>query len=198
MKNSWQISLLLASEAAVAHRVIQGSVLHFQSQQSGPWQPLLSLGFGTPSQEITGIFDTGSSDVIVPLAGSELCRVKNQQCAPPAPMVLGQFDPRATASDIEVLKGKRFDAGFSGGDRFTGEYVKTSVAVGESKVPKAQVALASGGQPADDFPQFPIFGVGPKNNEATDEIYDNLLQVMNNTSIIKGNSFSVVLDGTRE
>ncbi|KAM3498739.1 hypothetical protein MY10362_007956 [Beauveria mimosiformis] len=199
MRHNWQyLSLLLASEVVVAQRVLQGSVQHFQSKAAGPWQPLLSLGFGTPPQEIVGIFDTGSSDTIIPLAGSDLCQVKNQQCTSPAPIVRGQFDPEE-ASDVEELKGKEFEAGFSGGDEFNGEFIKTTISIGGDgggEVPGAQVALASGGQPSGDFPQFSIFGTGPREAEATDDKYDNLPQTMKDAGVVKGNSYSVVMNPT--
>ncbi|KAF1735532.1 putative aspartic-type endopeptidase OPSB [Beauveria bassiana] len=199
MRHDWQyLSLLLASDVVVAQRVLQGSVQHFQSDAAGPWQPLLSLGFGTPPQEIVGIFDTGSSDTIIPKAGSELCQVNNQQCTEPAPVVLGEFDPEV-ASDVKELKGETFDAGFSGGDEFNGEYIETTISVGDDgggEIPGAQVALASGGQPSGDFPQFSIFGTGPREAEATDQKYDNLPQIMKNAGVVKGNSYSVVMNPT--
>ncbi|KAM3549641.1 hypothetical protein MY1884_008646 [Beauveria asiatica] len=199
MRHNWQyLSLLLASDIVVAQRVLQGSVQHFQSDTAGPWQPLLSLGFGTPPQEIVGIFDTGSSDTIIPLAGSDLCQVENQQCTAPAPIVRGQFDPEE-ASDVEELKGEKFEASFTGGDEFNGEYIKTTISVGsdgDGEVPGAQVALASGGQPSGDFPQFSIFGTGPREAEATDKKYDNLPQIMKDAGVVRGNSYSVVMNPT--
>lgn len=209
MRYSWQYpSLLLVGEIVAAQRVLQGNVQHFESLTAGPWQPLLSLGFGTPPQEITGIFDSGSSDTIIPLAGSPLCQVPNQQCTEPAPevrdgldvQVRGEFDINQ-AADVEQLPGETFNATFSGGDGFDGEYIKTTVTIGtdgQGQVPGAQVALASGGQPAGDFPQFSIYGVGPRENEATDQKYDNLPQVMKDAGVIKGNSYSVVLNPTRQ
>ncbi len=199
MRHSWQhLSLLLASEAVIAQRVLQGSVQHFQSDQAGPWQPLLALGYGSPPQEITCIFDSGSSDTIIPLAGSDLCKVKNQQCTAPAPEVRGQFDPKK-ASDVKEVKGQTFNASFSGGDEFDGNFIKTTVTVGDKgEVPDAQVALASGGQPAGDFPQFSICGTGPRENEATEKKYDNLPETMAKTGAIKANVHSAVMNPTRE
>lgn len=199
MRHNWQhLSLLLASEAVIAQRVLQGSVQHFQSAQAGPWQPLLTLGFGSEPQDITCIFDSGSSDTIIPLAGSDLCKVKNQQCAAPAPEIRGQFDPKK-ASDVTEVKGQTFNSSFSGGDQFFGNFIKTTVTVGDKgKVPDAQVALASGGQPAGDFPQFSICGTGPRGNEATETEYDNLPEAMVKTGTIKANVHSAVMNAERE
>lgn len=200
MKNNWQrLSILLASEAVAAQRVFQASVQHFESENAGPWQPLLTLGFGTPAQVITGIFDTGSSDAVIPQAGSALCQVKNQQCAPPAPIVRGDFDP-AKSSDVgKVDRDPQFNASFSGGDSFNGKYIKTTVTLDAAgKVPEAQVGLASGGQPSGNFPQFAIFGVGPKDAEFADDIYPNLPEQMKAAGITKGVSYSVVLNATRK
>ncbi|KAM3520691.1 hypothetical protein MY4038_009317 [Beauveria bassiana] len=208
MRHNWQhLSLLLASEAVIAQRVLQASVQHFQSEKAGPWEPLIALGYGSPPQEITGIFDSGSSDLIIPQAGSAVCKVKNQQCTAPklgrreeapeqAPELedRGQFDPKQ-ASDVKKLKGTKFDASFGNGDRYTGGFIKTTVSIGDKGgVPGAQVALASGGQPAGDFPQFSIVGVGPRGNEATEKQYDNLPQVMKTAGAINGNVYSCVMN----
>lgn len=162
------------------------------------WQHLLTLGFGSESENITCIFDSGSSDTIIPLAGSALCNVKNQQCEAPAPDIRGQFDLKES-TDVKILKGQTFDASFSGGDRFFGNLIKTTVTVGDQgKIPDAEVALAFGGQPAGDFPQFSICGTGPRGSEATKKKYDNLPQTMAKTGAIKANVYSAVMNAQRE
>ncbi|TQV98491.1 Peptidase aspartic, catalytic [Cordyceps javanica] len=198
MKKSWQISLLLAAQVVTAQRVVQRSVQHFESPESGPFLPFITLGFGTPAQNITGVFDTGSSDVIIPEAGSAVCRLKTQQCTAPAAVVRGQFDPEA-ASDVRRLAGKRFNATFGGGDQYDGVYIKTTVTLGNNgagKVPRAQVALASHSKPRSRLPQVPVFGIGPRPNEATEQRYDNLPKKMKVAGTTKSQAYSVVLNAT--
>ena len=92
----WKASLLLFGDLIAAQKVFEVPVQHFQGLQTGPFQPLLSMGFGTPPQIITGIFDTGSSDVIIPQARSAVCKLRNQQCrdVDDALTAMGDFDPK--------------------------------------------------------------------------------------------------------
>lgn len=200
MKIFWQLSLFLVAESAVAQRVVQGSVQHFESLDIGPFLPFVTFGFGTPAQNIKGIFDTGSSDTIIPEAGSAVCQLKTQQCTAPAPVVLGQFDPKATC-DFKRLEGQRFNATFAGGDQYDGDYIETTVALGErgaGQVPNAQVALASHRNPQIETPQVPVFGVGLPLIEATDNKYDNIPRKMKDAGVTKGQAYSVVLNSTRK
>lgn len=200
MKQSLQFSLLLAGRAAMAQSVIQRSVQHFESLDSGPFLPFITFGFGTPAQDITGIFDTGSSDVIIPEAGSAVCKLKTQQCTAPAPVVRGQFDPKA-ASDFKPLDGQSFNATFAGGDQYDGNYIETTVTLGdngEGLVPNAQVALATNSKPQSGLPQVPVFGLGPQPLEATDNKYDNLPKKTQESGDIKNQAYSFVANRIRK
>ena len=90
------------------------------------------------------------------------------------------------------------DARFSGGDGFTGGYVKTTVSFGEVKVPDAQVALATNGSLPQDFPQFPILGFGPTAVVQTEQKYLNVPNIMKKAGVVKGNSFSLIFHPTRK
>lgn len=200
MKIWWQLYLILTAEAARSQRVIQRSVQHFESLDIGPFLPFVTLGFGTPAQNISGIFDTGSSDTIIPEAGSAVCKLKTQQCTAPAPVVRGQFDPKA-ASDFRRLDGQRFNATFAGGDQYDGDYVETTVTLGDKgdgQVPNAQVALASHRNPQIETPQVPVFGLGLQLLEATDTKYDNVPKRMKDAGVTKNQAYSVVLNATRK
>lgn len=196
MRNYWLAPILLSRLGS--GEVIPGDLLHFESKQAGPFQPLLTMGFGSPPQKITGIFDSGSSDVVVPQAGSAVCQLKNQQCRNSRTgQVLGDFNPNKS-KDVERIN-QDFNATFSGGDGFDGQFVKTAIDLGGGKtVPETQVALAVNGSLPAEFPQFPIFGAGPIGNEATDKQYVNLVPHMKAAGAIKGNVYSVLLNPTRK
>ncbi|OAR01490.1 hypothetical protein LLEC1_03096 [Akanthomyces lecanii] len=194
MKSSWQLSFLLAGRAAMAQAVIQSSVQHFESRESGPFLPFITFGFGTPAQDISGIFDTGSSDVIVPEAGSPVCELKRQQCTAPAPVVRGQFDPKA-ASDFKPLDGQSFNATFGGGDQYDGNYMKTTVTLGDNGdglVPNAQIALATNSKARSRSPQVPVFGLGLQPLEATNKKYDTLPKSTQKAGNITNQAYSFV------
>lgn len=200
MKNSWKLSFLLASVAVMAQSVIQRSVQHFESLDSGPFLPFITFGFGTPEQNITGIFDTGSSDTIIPEAGSGVCKLKTQQCTAPAPVVRGQFDSKA-ASDFKRLDGQPFNATFAGGDQYDGDYIETTITLGDNgdgQVPNAQVALATNSKPQSGLPQVPVFGQGPQLLEATDNKYDNLPKKMKDAGVTKSQAYSFVANSIRK
>ncbi|KAJ3497141.1 hypothetical protein NLG97_g2127 [Lecanicillium saksenae] len=181
-----------------AQRVIQRSVQHFESLDGPPFLPFITLGFGTPAQQISGILDTGSSDTIIPEAGSAVCKLKTQQCTAPARVIRGQFDPKA-ACDFKRLDRQHFNASFGGGDQYDGEFIETTVTlgdVGQGRIPNAQVALATHSNPQHEAPQVPVFGLGPQLLEATATTYENLPKKMKSTRVTKSQAYSIVLNST--
>ncbi|EFY88469.1 aspartic-type endopeptidase (OpsB), putative [Metarhizium acridum CQMa 102] len=194
MRQHWMLPIVLApnvlSQAPPA-KVVVVDIEHFQSLQAGPFQPLMHMSVGEPPQPIKCIFDTGSSDIIVPQAGSAVCNLPNQQCRK-APVVTGDFEP-AKSSDVKEVNNSTFNATFSGGDGFDGPFVKTTIGIGGAKVVESQVALAVNGSLPGDFPQFPICGVGPVESEQTDNKYVNMVAKMKENGVIGSNAMGVVL-----
>ncbi|KAG8425593.1 hypothetical protein J3458_002278 [Metarhizium acridum] len=199
MRQHWMLPIVLApnvlSQAPPA-KVVVVDIEHFQSLQAGPFQPLMHMSVGEPPQPIKCIFDTGSSDIIVPQAGSAVCNLPNQQCRK-APVVTGDFEP-AKSSDVKEVNNSTFNATFSGGDGFDGPFVKTTIGIGGAKVVESQVALAVNGSLPGDFPQFPICGVGPVESEQTDNKYVNMVAKMKENGVIGSNAMGVVLSRNRE
>ncbi|KID98095.1 Peptidase A1, partial [Metarhizium majus ARSEF 297] len=195
MRQHWMLPIVLApnvlSQAPPA-KVAVAAVEHFESFQAGPFQPLMHIDLGDSRQHIKCIFDTGSSDIIVPKAGSAVCQLANQQCRK-APIVMGDFEP-AESKDVTQVDGSTFNASFTGGDGFDGPYIKTSINIGGAKVDESQVALAVNGSLPGDFPQFPICGVGPVEAEQTDKKYVNLVAKMKENGVIGSNVMGVVLN----
>lgn len=174
-------------------------VLHSENREMGiPFQPLISMGFGTPSQVITGVLDTSSSDLIIPRAGSVVCRLAKQQCQG-SNVALGDYEP-SKDSDVRRVANSGFAAVFQNGDAYNGPYISTSVSVGDAKIKAAQVGLAVNGSVSQNSVQNPIFGVGPVDAEQTVDSakYANLPQKMKDAGLINANLFSVWLNPTRE
>lgn len=199
MRQHWMLPIVLApnvlSQAPPAKLAV-AAIEHFESFQAGPFQPLMHIDLGDSRQNIRCIFDTGSSDIIVPKAGSAVCKLANQQCRK-APVVMGDFEP-AESKDVTQVNGSTFNASFSGGDGFDGPYIKTTINIGGAKVDESQVALAVNGSLPGDFPQFPICGVGPVEAEQTDKKYVNLVAKMKENGVIGSNVMGVVLNRNGE
>lgn len=174
-------------------------VLHSENREVGiPFQPMISMGFGTPSQVITGVLDTSSSDLIIPRAGSAACKLAKQQCQG-SNVALGDYEP-SKDSDVRRVPNSGFAAGFQNGDAYNGPYISTSVSVGDAKIKAAQVGLAVNGTVSQNSAQYPIFGVGPVDAEQTvdNAKYANLPQKMKDAGLINANLFSVWFNPTRE
>ncbi|TWU74287.1 hypothetical protein ED733_005283 [Metarhizium rileyi] len=170
-------------------------VLHSQSDEAGiPFQPLVSLGFGTPPQTITGILDTGSSDLIIPQAASDVCRLPNQQCRG-SRVVLGDYDA-SKDKDARRVAASGFAARFQFGETYNGSYINTTVSVGDARIKAVRVGLASNGGVPRSSAQFPVFGVGPADAEQMidQEEYANLPQIMKDSGLIDTSLFSVWLN----
>ncbi|KAM0740032.1 hypothetical protein ACQRIT_005216 [Beauveria bassiana] len=169
------LNILFLAAGANAQRVVQGSIQHFESKELGPAVPLIKLGLGTPAQNITGIFDTASSDIIVP------------EAAP--------FKPDA-AADIQLLAGKSFNATLSRGEHFEGDYAKTTVTLDGVEVPDAQVGFASNIQTQANISDLAVVGVGLVAREATANKYNNLPRILNVSGVTNSQAYSVVLNAT--
>ncbi|PMB73373.1 putative aspartic-type endopeptidase OPSB [Beauveria bassiana] len=169
------LNILFLAAGANAQRVVQASIQHFESKELGPAVPLIKLGLGTPAQNITGIFDTASSDIIVP------------EAAP--------FKPDA-AADIQLLAGKSFNATLSRGEHFEGDYAKTTVTLDGVEVPDAQVGFASNIQTQANISDLAVVGVGLVAREATANKYNNLPRILNVSGVTNSQAYSVVFNAT--
>ncbi|EJP69204.1 eukaryotic aspartyl protease [Beauveria bassiana ARSEF 2860] len=169
------LNILFLAAAANAQRVVQASIQHFESKELGPAVPLINLGLGTPAQNITGIFDTASSDIIVP------------EAAP--------FKPDAVAG-LQLLAGESFNATLSRGEHFEGDYAKTTVTLDGVEVPDAQVGFASNIQTQANISDFAVVGVGLVAREATVNKYNNLPRILNVSGVTNSQAYSVVLNAT--
>ncbi|KAK2591876.1 hypothetical protein QQS21_010428 [Conoideocrella luteorostrata] len=154
------------------------------------------LNFGNPPQKIIGIFDTGSSDLIIPQAGSAVCLVPNQQCRG-SNVVLGDFDA-SKDTNFQPRSNSGFNAAFGAGGTLSGSYIMTTVSIGNAALGGVQVGLAvNGSMPRDAF-HVSRFGVGPVDSEQTQEAnkYANLPQHMKDVGLISANMVSLSFNST--
>ncbi|PHH67368.1 hypothetical protein CDD81_136 [Ophiocordyceps australis] len=169
-------------------KVVQAELQNVHSLASGPFLQLIKFALG--NQIMTGVFDTGSSDVVAPVTDSILCKDPLQQCDSSAAskFVAGSFDPgMASARELGISYNHSFghDAGV------TGNYVETMAKVGDGEV-SLQVAAINGGKLRQEEFLFSIFGVGPiQGEDSQPREYLNLPAKMKSAGVITSNVFSV-------
>ncbi|KAM0287782.1 hypothetical protein ACHAQH_000314 [Verticillium albo-atrum] len=206
-------SLLLALANAQQNlKVVQTDLIHFKSKASGPFIPLVR--FSLENQTITGLFDTGSSDIIVPQKGSPICQNPAQQCNNPSAsgFVTGAFDVPA---GLPRVNGLSLQATFVNGAEFNGDFAALDLAMGGQTVTGTTVGIFTKGSLPPDAPLFPIFGVGPIQGEAAGptqpqqgrrlkrqagnsaNLYPNLPAHMKEVGMINANAFSVYTNDAR-
>ncbi|RXG46072.1 hypothetical protein VDGE_03297 [Verticillium dahliae] len=182
------LCLLLAfANAQQNPKVVQTDLIHLKSQASGPFIPLVQ--FSLENQTINALFDTGSSDIIVPQKGSSICQNPAQHST--------------------------LQATFVNGTEFNGDFAALDLAMDGQTVTGTTVGIFTSGSLPPDAPLFPIFGVGPVQAEAVGStqpqhgrklrrqagnfanLYPNLPAHMKEIGMIKSNAFSVYTDDAR-
>ncbi|KND91135.1 putative aspartic-type endopeptidase opsB [Tolypocladium ophioglossoides CBS 100239] len=180
-----------------ALKVVQAELQYSKDLTLAPFVPIIEFAMADQTEKLKGIFDTGSSDIVVPQTSSPICQNEQQQCIIPTKtgFLAGAFYPKkaqgVTTLDVPL------NASFVNGAGFQGGYIKTAVAVGGATVPDTQLGLFFNGSLPPETPLFPIFGVGPVQGEAAPRVYPNLVAHMKDIGAIKSNSFSVYTNDFR-
>ncbi|CAN9289529.1 unnamed protein product [Alternaria sp. RS040] len=152
------------------------------------------MGVGTPPQLITAILDTGSSDLIIPGTGSEICQDKQQQCSG-TPFVTGSFDTDRDTSITDV--NTELNTSFANGAVFQGGFIKTTLTLGNQSVSDSQPGVIEQGSLPSGNPLFPIFGIGPIENEVVQPPYQNTLANLKDTGTINTNVYGIFMNDFR-
>ncbi|EEY20031.1 aspartic protease [Verticillium alfalfae VaMs.102] len=209
---SYLCLLLAFANAQQNPKVVQTDLIHFKSQASGPFIPLVQ--FSLENQTINALFDTGSSDIIVPQKGSSICQNPAQQCdnSSASGFVTGAFD---TPAGLARVKGLTLQANFVNGAEFNGDFAALDLAMDGQTVTGTTVGIFTSGSLPPDAPLFPVFGVGPVQGEAVGptqpqqgrklrrqagnfaNLYPNLPAHMKEIGMIKSNAFSVYTNDVR-
>lgn len=191
------ISFLSIGQIAQAQtpKLISIPIKHSNIDDAGPFIPLVSMGVGTPPQLITAILDTGSSDLVIPRTGSRICQDKQQQCSG-TPFVTGSFDTDRDTSIADV--NTKLNTSFANGAVFQGGFVKTTLTLGNQSVSDSQLGVIEQGSLPSGNPLFPIFGIGPIENEVVQPPYQNTLANLKDTGAINANVYGIFMNDFRK
>lgn len=194
--------MLVISEQALA----QEGVKFMEAPLIRREQPLqYFMEFQVGEQSLKGLLDTGSSDLTVPQAGSDICKLDLQQCDDSAKtnFVTGAFDPKQNTKVKNV--GEELDAKFAGEAAFQGEFIKAPFRAAENaqSIDLQMGLVQSGNPPTENDPVFPVIGVGPLQGESITEkdprnTYPNIPAQLKSDNMINSNVFGLSLAGSRE
>ncbi|KAI0180035.1 aspartic peptidase domain-containing protein [Hypoxylon sp. FL1284] len=142
---------------------------------------------GTPPQPVRLHLDTGSSDLWVNTADSELCSERSAPCA-----FAGTYT--ANSSSTYGYVGSWFNISYVDGSGASGDYVTDTITIGETKLSDFQFGVGY-----ESTSEQGILGIGYSANEvqvgrAGMDAYDNLPMKMVSSGQISRNAYSLWLN----
>lgn len=172
------------TEAGPLYR--RGTVLGDISNEQIYYQANVTIG--SPPQTFGIQLDTGSSDLWVPAASSDIC-------AEPQSCLMGSFDYTQSKSFDFLPEAPHFEISYVDGSKILGDYFTDVLQMGSSTVKKLQMGLAQSSPSRD----FGIMGIGFKSGEAVSELYPeeeypNIVNQLKNQGLIKTLGYSLWLN----
>ncbi|KAJ9622473.1 hypothetical protein H2203_006697 [Taxawa tesnikishii (nom. ined.)] len=146
-----------------------------------------NVTMGTPEQSLRLHIDTGSSDLWVNVANSELCTSSGSPCA-----VAGTYAPNSSTTYEYV--NSLFNISYVDGSGSVGDYATDTLHIGGVEIPAQQFGVGY-----QSSSQEGIIGIGYPTNEAIvqygiGDIYPNVPQHMMQLGLINTNAYSLWLN----
>lgn len=143
---------------------------------------------GTPGQPFSVQLDTGSSDIWIPSIDSDVCEEAEPEC-----QVLGQYNPDASSSGVEVLRGG-FEIQYEDNSAVEGDYINETLSIGNTVIKDMTMGLAT-----QASRPFGIMGIGYDADESIaatnpDAIYPNVIAQLKAQGFISTLAYSLWLN----
>lgn len=148
----------------------------------------INVTIGTPPQPFTLQLDTGSSDIWVPSAKSDICTQRRRACR------LGAFDSSASRTFVDLLR-NAFQIQYVDGSQIQGDYIADVLAIGDS-VTLQNMTMGLATQASRGLG---IMGIGYSAGESIvaldpNAIYPNVIDQLVNQGVISSRVYSLYLN----
>lgn len=152
---------------------------------------LINITVGSPPQPIGVQLDTGSADLWIPAANSDICTQDQQDC-----QLLGAYDPTQSDTYSEVIK-NGFTISYQDQSAVGGDYINETVAFSNTKIQNMTLGLATSGSRA-----LGIMGIGydadeslaAQDNQDPNSVYPNVVAQLKAQGVISTLSYSLWLN----
>lgn len=149
---------------------------------------IINMTVGTPGQPFSVQLDTGSSDIWIPSAESNICREEEEDC-----QSLGQFDSSASSSFVDVGVSE-FQIQYEDNSAVTGDYINETLAIGNTVIKDMTMGLA-----LQATRPFGIMGIGYDADESIASqdpaaVYPNIVAQMKAQGFISTLAYSLWLN----
>lgn len=149
---------------------------------------IINMTVGTPGQSFSVQLDTGSSDIWIPSAESNICREEEEDC-----QSLGQFDSSASSSFVDVGVSE-FQIQYEDNSAVTGDYINETLAIGNTVIKDMTMGLA-----LQATRPFGIMGIGYDADESIASqdpaaVYPNIVAQMKAQGFISTLAYSLWLN----
>ena len=143
---------------------------------------------GTPGQPFSVQLDTGSSDIWIPSADSNVCVEDEQAC-----QALGQYDASASSSGVEVDP-NGFQIQYEDNSAVEGDYINETLSIGNTVIKDMRMGLAT-----QATRPFGIMGIGYDADESIaatnpNAIYPNVIAQLKAQGFISTLAYSLWLN----